>query len=80
MKKIKFVYKWQQFKVDEVVEINEKSAQHYINTGIAMEVNDCDDCKKGNKGCKDCGDTEVINDPKEEIKEPIKRTRKSSKK
>ena len=82
---IKFDYDFSPRKKGEVVDLEKRLAEHYINTGVAHEV--CDDCKEGKKGCKDCGDTVVINEPKdvvvevkEETKEPIKRTRKTSNK
>lgn len=80
MKKIKFTYDYSPRKKGEIVEFKTreeiKIAEFYINAGVAIEYEECNDCKDGKKGCKDCGDVEIKN----ELKEPIKRTRKTSKK
>jgi len=84
---IKFNYDFSPRKKGDIVEFSTREelriAEYYTNAGIAIEYVPCEDCKDGKKGCKDCGDVAIVDEPKEEIvevKEPVKRTRKTSKK
>ena len=72
--KVKFLTDYKPYKKDQVVDVNERAVQYYLQNGIVKEDCGCDDNKA--EPCLGCGEKVVVVEEKGfETKKKVKKNK-----